>query len=188
MVSAVVAAQEHGLNDEAALEFLEQFDDPGDGTVVPGLVDMPHGGVDGGVEFEDIPVYAQQGFAYSFAVDHRGVAQHGDFGRGGVTVSEGEGGVDDPVEVGMHGGFAVPCEGDDVGQFPLFAHGFQLRFEGGNNFSVRIECAFAVRSVPTAFAIDAVEVAELGGGGEQIHSQGGAESAAMNRPDYNAVE
>ena len=87
------AAHEHGLDDDVAIINIY--------------------GVDG-IKFQDVVVHPHQGIVNGLAVDHRGIAQHGDLCHRTVLIAQTDGVVDDLCEVGMTGGLAITGKGQHV--------------------------------------------------------------------------
>ena len=177
-------AHEHRLDDHVTMEGLEAVDDLIDiiGAVrVIYLINIS--GIDG-VEFQDVVIHLHERVVYLWTVDHRGIAEYGDLRLRTVLVAQTDGVGDDLCEVGMTGGFAVACKGEDIGQLTVGHHllefGFQfLRHlltggEGERRTVVFIE---------TTLAIDAVERADLTVGWQQVDAQRDAETAAVDRAE-----
>ena len=119
---AVLAAQEHRLDNQPSVEAFHVLDRAGYRIVPARKIDLPHRGVECRIEFQDVVVHLQQGFAHLFPPDHRSVAEHRYFGFRAEFVARGDRIVDDGAELGMHRGFAVACEGDDVGRSSRSGH------------------------------------------------------------------
>ena len=187
---AALPAQEHRLQDHAAVEAFHRFDDaPHRIGRVLRVVHPPHRRVECRVEFEDVVVHAQQGAADAVAVDLRGVGEHRDLCRGAQRVAQGDRVADDGFELGVHGRLAVAGEGDHVGRGSVGHHAPQGGFELRAHVLSGVEAASArVFGIPAAFAVDAVERAELRGEREEVDSQRKAQPPRMHRAENNVVE
>ena len=140
------------------------------------------------VEFEDVVVDAHERAAHLFAADLRGVAQHGDLRRRAERVAQGERVADDGFELGMHRGFSVACEGDDVGRRAVGDHAPQRLFQQTRHVGAGIETAAPrMFGIPAAFAVDAVERTELRLGGQQVDAQRKPQPARVHGTENDVV-
>ncbi len=174
------AAHKHGLDDDMSLEGLQTVDDE---IHVVGAVGMVHlhdvVRVDG-VELQDVVVHSHEGVVHLLAVDHGGIAQHGDLRLGTVVVAQADGVVDDLSEVGMTGGLAVAGKGQHVGQLAIGRHLQQLLLQRLGHLAARGQGqGGAVVFVESAFAVDAVERAQLPISRQQVDAQRDAQSATV---------
>ena len=189
-LSAALPAQEHRLQNHAAVEAFHRFDDaPHRVGRALRVVHPPHRRVERRIEFEDVVVHAQQGAADAVAVDLRGVGEHRDLRRGAQRVAQGDRVADDGFEIGVHGRFAVAGEGDHVGRRGVGHHAPQGGFELRAHVLAAVEASSArVLGIPAALAVDAVERAEFRGEREQVDSQRKAQPPRMHRAENNVVE
>ena len=122
-----------------------------------------------GVEFQDVVVHPHQGIVDGLAVDHRGIAQYGDFRLRTVLVTQADDIVDDLWEVGMTGGLTVACKGQYVGQLALGGHLLQLLFQlGGHLFTCGEGQGRTVVFVETALAVNTVKRTHFAVGRQQV--------------------
>ncbi len=187
-LSVEAATQEHRLDDQLSVKAFHQLDGFGDWTVSARLVDDAHGPVDSRVEFQNIVVHTAKRAADRVAIDHRGIAQYRYFGFGAQFVAGGEGIGDDLFELGVHGGLSVSGEGDHIREFSIGSHllefGSQMILYLFASIESRGDCFVS----PSAFAIDAIEVAEFVVEGKQVDSQRQTESPAVYRAEDDMVE
>ena len=180
-----VAFEEHGLDDDVTLEALESFDD------LIYLIPFAFGaihliniyGVDG-VELLDVVVNLHQGIMDFGTVDEGGIGEHADLGIREILVAQPDGIFYDFGEMGIGRGFTVAGKGEYVGVGAICFHVLQFGFEGsGYFFPCRHLLLGTVVSIETAFAIDAVEGADLSVGRKEIDAETDAETAAMDGPE-----
>jgi len=175
-VEVVFFAAEHaGLQHEVAVELLEGLDHAGYVVAWRRFVDAGYEVVGGGVDFHNGVVDLGEGLEDLGQVDAGGVGEDGHLGGGGQTVAEGEGVVDDGGELGVEGGLAIAGEGDGVDLGALLLEGEEhalevaVHFGGGGEDGVGVAIL-----VPTAFAVDAVEVADFALLGQEVDAEGGS--------------
>ena len=177
-------AHEHRLDDHVTMEGLEAVDDLIDivGAVrVIYLINIS--GIDG-VEFQDVVIHLHERVVYLWTVDHRGIAEYGDLRLRTVLVAQTDGVGDDLCEVGMTGGFAVACKGEDIGQLTVGHHLLEFGFQFLRHLLTGGERERrTVVFIETTLAIDAVERADLTVGWQQVDAQRDAETAAVDRAE-----
>ena len=167
--AVAVAAHEHGLNDEMAVEGLHALNDLSHVVGARWVVDARNIMKVYGVELQDVVVHPHQGIVDGLAVDHRGIAQYGDFRLRAVLVTQADDIVDDLREVGMTGGLTIASKGQHVRQLTFGSHLLQLLFQlGGHLFACGEGQGRTVVFVETALAVDAVERTHLAVGRQQV--------------------
>ena len=180
-----VAFEEHGLNDDVAVETLESFDDLV--HLIPfafGTVHHINIGWVNGVELEDVVVHFHQRIVDLRTVDERGIGEHADLGIRKILVAQPDGVFNDFWEMRIGRGFTVAGEGEHVGMGAICFHVLQFGFDGiGYFFPCRHLLLGTVVGIETAFAIDAVEGADLSVGRKEIDAETDAETAAMDGPE-----
>ena len=113
-----------------------------------------------------------------------GVGEHADLGIREILVAQPYGIFYDFGEMGIGRGFTVAGEGEHVGVGAISFHVLQLGFEcSGYFFPCRHLQLGTVVGIETAFAIDAVEGADLSVGRKEIDAETDAETAAMDGPE-----
>ena len=113
--------------------------------------------------------------------------QNRNFGRGSVVVPYLQNVVYYLLELGVHGGFAVACEGDDVRCVVGVHHLEEFVGEQTCHVLAFVEGCLVSLFRPAAFAIDAVEGAELAFEREQVYAERKAQPPAAYRPEYDVV-
>lgn len=187
--SVALAAQEHRLDDELPLEELHLLHDARHAVVgALRVVHQPRRGVEGRVELQDVVVHTAQGAAHLLAVELRGVRENRDPRRGAQLVAQAERVVDNLLEAGVERRLAVAGEGDDVGRRAVGDHAAERRPEVVVHLLAGVEAArTGVFGIPAAFAVDAVEAAELRLDGEQVDSQREAEPSRVDGAEDDVV-
>ena len=114
-------------------------------------------------------------------MDASGIAEDRDFGRWGILVAKGEGVVDDFGELGVDGWLAVAAEGDGVDFDLLPLEALQHSLKVGKDLGCGGEDGVVASvAVPTAFAIDTIEIAKFAFFGQEVDAQRCSEAATMD--------
>ena len=170
--AAACALHKQGLDDDVAVVGLQGLDDLIHIVLARGCIDALDVVGIYGVEFQDIVVHAQEGFAHLGAVGQGGVAQHADFRCGTQCIAQGDGVVDDAREVGVGRRFAVACKGEDVGHLAFVLHLAQAFLEGRAHHFARGPWVMRTAvGVESTFAVDAVEGTHLAIIGHEVDAQ-----------------
>ena len=125
-----------------------------------------------GVELEERVVDPEERAEDAVPDDVGGVGEDAHLAFGRVLVAKRERVVDDALKVGVRGGLAVAREGDRVGQDAFGLHALELGAKGfAHGFTRGHPQLGTVLAVEAAFAVDAVEAAELAVGGQQVDAE-----------------
>ena len=104
--------------------------------------------------------------------DLRGVGEDADACLWEIVVAQTDGVIDDLREVGVQGGFAVACKGEDIGRGSFCLHELKACLECVGDFLGRRHAEVgAVPGVEAAFAIDAVEGTDFSVGRKQVDAE-----------------
>ena len=127
-----------------------------------GLIDLCRQSVRRSVQFKDRVVHQMQRCRYFRPADAGGIGEHRNHSRREEPVAKLQRVAYNLREIRIESGFTVPGEGDRVDGSTVGGTGTQFFFKQCTDFS-RVG-KLPVRSavgIPTAFAVDAVEIAEL---------------------------
>ena len=125
-----------------------------------------------GVELEERVVDPEERAEDAVPDDVGGVGEDAHLAFRRVLVAKRERVVDDALKVGVRGGLAVAREGDRVGQDAFGLHALELGAKGfAHGFTRGHPQLGTVLAVEAAFAVDAVEAAELAVGGQQVDAE-----------------
>ena len=167
-----VVAQHAGLEHEFAVESLERFHHTINVIARRRLVDEFHQRVGWRVNLHYRVVDFAQGIEHPWYMYTCCVAQHRYLGLRIILVPQMQGVVYNLRKVRIKRRLAVAAEGDAVNAralgSKLFEHPFQVASHLGRRGQHRVVTAVAV---PAAFAVDAVEIANLALFGQQIDAQ-----------------
>ena len=189
-VSLVIGSvEEEGLDDAAGTEPDEASGEflIGAGLFVGEVDTLAHGGVPR-VELEGRVVEFEEGVENLGTGELGRVGEDGGLGLGVVPVAKGDYDIYDFGELGVEGRFSVSGKSDGVDRSSLCLEFLEACFEhlaylGRGDIFQRAVFGFPV---PAAFAIDAVVGTDFVFEGQEIDSEGTAETAAPYRP-YDGV-
>ena len=137
-----------------------------------GAVERGHIGSVNGIEFEDVPVDAEQRVVDVWPCRLRAIRKHGHMYLGRVAVAEGKGGVHGRREDGARGWLSVTRKADVVEPLALLGHGCQGLLEGGGHLVKRhVAVMRATLVVKAVLAVEAVKGADLACCRHEVHAE-----------------